>query len=67
MQRPCGCASSEPAARGACFDNEYVVGMAYVPWQNFSTVYEPDHALEAGTIFPELDKPFLAVRGGMCR
>ena len=67
MQRPCGCASSEPAARGLCPDNEYVVGMAYVPWQNFSTVYEPDRALEAGTIFPELDKPFLAVRGGVCR
>ncbi|UMZ01938.1 spore coat associated protein CotJA [Roseburia rectibacter] len=41
--------------------------MAYVPWQQFSSVYEPDRALSAGTIFPELDKPFLAAKGGRCR
>lgn len=43
---------------------EYAVAMAYVPWQYFENVYEPDKALEVGTIFPELDKPFLA--GGRC-
>lgn len=37
------------------------VAMAYVPWQYFHTVYEPEKALEIGTIFPELDKPFLGV------
>lgn len=46
--------------------SEYVVGMAYVPWQYFTTVYETDKALEVGTIFPELDKPFWAGKG-MCR
>ena len=40
--------------------------MAYVPWQHFKTTYELDKALETGTIFPELDKPFLAVGRG-CR
>lgn len=45
---------------------EYVVGMAYVPWQYFDKVYETDKALEVGTIFPELDKPFLA-EGRGCR
>ncbi|MDY5884210.1 spore coat associated protein CotJA [Roseburia sp. 831b] len=35
------------------------VAMAYVPWQYFQNVYEPEKALEVGTIFPELDKPFL--------
>lgn len=35
------------------------VAMAYVPWQNFGEVYEPDKALRIGTIFPELNKPFL--------
>ena len=44
--------------------NEFALAMAYVPWQYFTTVYEPDRALEVGTIFPELDKPFLA--GGRC-
>ena len=45
---------------------EFVVAMAYVPWQQFETTYELDKALETGTIFPELDKPFLAVGRG-CR
>lgn len=35
-----------------------VPGMAYVPWQVFSQTYDPRKALMAGTIFPELDKPF---------
>ena len=39
--------------------------MAYVPWQHFEHVYEPDRALQVGTIFPELNKPFLGVRGGL--
>lgn len=34
------------------------VGMAYVPWQKFDKTYDPMKALHAGTIFPELDKPF---------
>ncbi|MCI5557603.1 MAG: spore coat associated protein CotJA [Dorea formicigenerans] len=32
--------------------------MGYVPWQNLHTLYEPDKALQVGTIFPELNKPF---------
>lgn len=42
------------------------LAMAYVPWQNFHTVYEVDKALGYGTIFPELYKPFLGKRG-FCR
>ncbi len=42
------------------------VGMAYVPWQYFRDVYEPDKALQYGTIFPELNKPFYG-RGGCPR
>ena len=37
-----------------------VPGMAYVPWQEFTKVYDPKRALMAGTIFPELDMPFTA-------
>lgn len=33
-------------------------GMAYVPWQQFTRAHDPKKALQAGTIFPELDKPF---------
>ncbi len=46
------------------FPNDAVVGMAYVPWQQLEEVYEPEVALQHGTIFPELHKPFMA--GGRC-
>ena len=39
------------------------LAMGYVPWQNFECTYEPAQALQAGTIFPELDKPFYGRRG----
>lgn len=58
-EKPCGCGSDVPF-----LNSEYVVGMAYVPWQNMGTTYELDKALEVGTIFPELDKPFLAAGRG---
>ena len=35
------------------------LAMAYVPWQSFRETYEPEDALRAGTVFPELDLPFL--------
>lgn len=33
--------------------------MAYVPIQELTTVYEPYQGFSKGTIFPDLDKPFL--------
>ena len=39
------------------------LAMAYVPWQKFECTYEPAQGLKAGTIFPELDKPFYGRRG----
>ena len=39
------------------------IAMAYVPWQFFQETYEPDKALQYGTIFPELYKPFYG-KGG---
>lgn len=42
----------------------FPVAMAYVPWQYWDVTYEPDKALQIGTIFPELDKPFLGRKGG---
>ncbi|MBQ8028984.1 MAG: spore coat associated protein CotJA [Clostridia bacterium] len=38
--------------------------MAYVPFQESNDVYSCEKALVRGTIFPVLDKPFLA---GCCR
>ncbi len=39
------------------------LAMAYVPMQNWQELYEPDVALERGTIFAQLDLPFLGKEG----
>lgn len=38
--------------------------MAYVPCQQFTNTYDLCYALNAGTIFPQLCKPFCGKRGG---
>ena len=43
-----------------------VPAMAYVPCQEFTPTFELCKALNAGTIFPQLCKPFCGRRGG-CR
>ena len=46
--------------RGAfSFLSRQVVAMAYVPVQTDADMYEPCKALQQGTLFPSLDKPFL--------
>lgn len=40
--------------------------MAYVPYQNLTTIFNLDYALSVGTLFPQLCKPFCGKRG-MCR
>lgn len=45
--------------------DDFVVGMAYVPWQKWRNIYEPCKALARGTLFPVLDKPF--EKGGRCQ
>lgn len=52
MKQPHDCLAGLPLA------------MAYVPWQCWYETYKPAEALHRGTIFPELDLPFLA--GGDC-
>lgn len=42
------------------------IAMAYVPWQTWQCPYEAEKALQHGTIFEELDKPFRGMRGN-CR
>ena len=41
------------------------LALAYVQWPNLQDIYEPCKALKRGTLFQELDKPFLG-KGG-CR
>lgn len=45
-----------------CIDN-LPLAMAYVPMQKWNTTYEPETALENGTIFPDLNMPFAGSRG----
>lgn len=42
--------------------SELPLAMAYVPWQHWNEIYELDKGLSVGTIFPELNKPFLGSR-----
>ena len=39
-------------------------GMAYVPWQIWQQPYDYEKGFEVGTIFPDLDYPFLGYQGG---
>ena len=43
--------------------DKVVTTMAYVPFQTDTTMYKPETALKYGTVFPDLNKPFL---GGKC-
>lgn len=42
------------------------LAMAYVPWQKWGSLLEPDKAFHCGTIFEELNKPFRGI-GGCCK
>ncbi len=57
-----GCACSA-AGQPTAMQNQ-VLAMAYIPMQEMASVYEPETGWHRGTIFPELDKPFMA--GGRC-
>ena len=41
------------------FQCDAPLAMAYVPWQTWNKTYDLDKALQIGTIFPCLDKPFM--------
>lgn len=41
------------------FPEHTPIGMAYVPFQQWGKTYEADEALQHGTMFPDLDYPFL--------
>ena len=39
------------------------VAMAYIPYQQAGKTYCPEQGICKGTLFPELNKPFLCGRG----
>ena len=42
----------------SCVD-DFPLAMAYIPMQKFENLYSLDEALCAGTLYKDLDKPFL--------
>lgn len=49
--------SSNPCS---VFTNQPIsLAMAYVPFQQWRNIYDPELGIERGTIFAELDKPFI--------
>lgn len=43
--------------------DNFPIAMAYVPWQSMDKMYDDlEKAFRAGTIFPELNKPFTGRR-----
>ena len=48
------------------FPSDILLAMAYVKWQEWQDIYEPCKALERGTLYLELDKPFTG-KGGRKR
>lgn len=67
--RECGCERQEKNDCG-CHHKDQLEGMplamAYVPWQDWGDLYCAHKALQVGTVFEELDMPFLG-RGGCNR
>lgn len=58
-----GSPQEPPCMAGRDF-RDWPLAMAYVPMQPWEEIYDPEKALQVGTIFPSLDLPFL---GGMKR
>lgn len=52
----------------ATCETNYKLAMVYSPYQEWQNIYSGEKAMEAGTIFAELDKPFLGYKcgGGAC-
>jgi hypothetical protein len=54
-----GCSSCRGNMEGGENIDRFPIAMSYVPWQQWKDTYDAEIALERGTIFPELDFPFL--------
>lgn len=60
---PCnsGCGSETPQNRWGL--RERPVAMVYAPMQEWCSIYDAEMGLSRGTIFAELDLPFVGCRG----
>ena len=52
------------AEQTAPFPKKTVAAMSYIPFQQWgASLYDADSALNSGTLFPELNKPFTGKMG----
>ena len=54
--------STQPAAGQTTPPSAFPVGMAYVPMEKWQQTYDLGLGLSRGTIFPDLDLPFMMGR-----
>ena len=71
----CGMGNSTAGRQGMCRQQENLwdmsvdklpLAMGYVPMQRFGKTYDLRTGLRAGTIFPDLHKPFCGKGGAGC-
>ncbi len=48
-----------PQTAAGSLEQQLPLAMAYVPWQQWQSTYAPERGLVQGTIFPQLDLPFM--------
>ena len=62
----CPCHRANTCERRQTMPEDPVIAMAYVPWQRWANLSNCAKALQQGTIFADLNKPFSG-NGGHCR
>lgn len=66
----CGCTNAESSRVSEIYyhlaEAQAPLAMAYVPYQQWESTYDLCTALQVGTVFPCLHKPFCG-KGGSCR
>lgn len=65
--KACDCSCDNDITPLSSFPENYSYAMAYIPFQQFDSVYPADKALCRGTLFPCLDKPWMVATRGCIR
>lgn len=57
----CGCSGAMNQSMNCSMEriDQYPIAMAYVPWQKYGDTFDLETGFRIGTIFPELDLPFM--------
>ncbi|MEW6275242.1 MAG: spore coat associated protein CotJA [Bacillota bacterium] len=50
--------NKEENVKASAFVASVKLAQAYVPWQRYGVTFSPQEALEKGTLFPELYRPY---------